>query len=442
MAYSFPTIEAGWEAIREVFQAGLRPAVTRLYDPIDSFILKQGSVKGDKPKQHSSGSRKSKRNLGPLARTILKLPKALNAVIEAAEGNLLGGATLILLFEGASEPVQQDTSRARAMLERMDCTSMGEAPARRWLEHRYSVSYRQAPVFRLGAFSDTMEVAAPWSKLGALYDAVRDALGDHVLVMAHLSHAYPDGCSIYFTFSGAAKDDDEAIAKYDEAWRAALKAAIDAGGTLSHHHGVGRSKAPALGQELGYGVTVARDVLRALDPSGVMNPGNLLPREDVPLPQTPIPELGLDEASRTVACDAGIRVSELERDLQGRGFSLDAQPPGDDVTVGSWLAAGAPGARANWADPVRQLCSGLVADMGSERVVIRSAPRRAVGPDLSALFLGARDRIAPITQATLAVRKREQSPARSLPVGFDVDPAVSAQEDAAFERIATTVRKA
>ena len=85
-----------------------------------------------------------------------------------------------------------------------------------------------------------------------LYDSVRRALGRHVLVMAHLSHAYPDGCSIYFTFSGAAEDDDaRARASTTRAWRDALDAAIEAGGTLSHHHGVGRSKAPRLGEELG-----------------------------------------------------------------------------------------------------------------------------------------------------------------------------------------------
>src|SRR5262249_12475492 len=147
-----------------------------------------------------------------------------------------------------------DLDRARLVAERYGARSLGEAPARHWLDHRYGVSYRQSPVFMAGAFSDTMEVAAPWSRLGALYDAVREALGRHVFVMAHLSPAYPDGCSIYFTFAGSAPSPEAAAAKYDAAWRAALDAAIGAGGTLSHHHGVGRSKAPKLGAELGLGV--------------------------------------------------------------------------------------------------------------------------------------------------------------------------------------------
>src|SRR4030095_5457090 len=109
-------------------------------------------------------------------------------------------------------------------------------------------------MFMLGGFVDTMEVAAPWSKLDALYHGVRRALGRSVFVMAHLSHAYPDGCSIYFTFAASEESDQAAENRYDEAWRLALDAAIEAGGTLSHHHGVGRSKAPRMGDELGLGV--------------------------------------------------------------------------------------------------------------------------------------------------------------------------------------------
>src|SRR6185503_1685100 len=106
----------------------------------------------------------------------------------------------------------------------------------KWLLHRYSVSYRQAPVFASGLFVDTMEVAAPWSRLGAVYDGVRRALGAHVFVMAHLSHAYPDGCCIYFSFAGTAATDGaggsgdwdaRCETTYDRAWRAALGAAVE-----------------------------------------------------------------------------------------------------------------------------------------------------------------------------------------------------------------------
>src|SRR6202041_1112233 len=69
---------------------------------------------------------------------------------------------------------------------------------------------------------------------------------------------------------------------YDETWRAAQEATIRAGGTLAHHHGVGRSKAPRLGAELGAGVDVVRALQRAFDPEGILNPGNLVPRAEPP----------------------------------------------------------------------------------------------------------------------------------------------------------------
>jgi len=172
--------------------------------------------------------------------------------------------------------------------EAMRAEYEGEGPARKWLQHRYSVSYRQAPVFSAGLFSDTMEVAAPWSKLRGLYHGVRRALGEHVFVMAHLSHAYPDGCCIYFSFAGTAAKgagvsgtagwDERCEITYDRAWKAAMAAAIEAGGTLAHHHGVGRSKAPRMAHELGAGgVETVRALMRAFDPKGILNPGNLLP---------------------------------------------------------------------------------------------------------------------------------------------------------------------
>ena len=67
--------------------------------------------------------------------------------------------------------------------------------------------------------------------------------------MAHLSHAYPDGCSIYFTFAGTANDAAAAERVYDAIWRDGLEAATRVGATISHHHGVGLLKAPYMAGE-------------------------------------------------------------------------------------------------------------------------------------------------------------------------------------------------
>jgi len=461
VAFEFKSTQAGWEAMRALFQAGLRPAVSRLYDPVDSFFLKQGAVKKPKPRGTETFSPAGQATAGKasgtgkasgagkasgggkqrLLRALLSQPGALNSLIDATEGNLLGGATLILAFEGEPEHSALDAAAATAICQRLRGKLLGEGPARNWFEHRYSVSYRQAPVFRLGAFSDTMEVAAPWSRLSELYDAVRAALGKHVLVMAHLSHAYPDGCSIYFTFSGVASDDDKAMQKYDAAWRAALDAAIGAGGTLSHHHGVGRSKAPRLGRELGFGVELVRRLQHSLDPDRILNPGNLVPREDEPsdwaqaLSDASAP-LGLDIQSQLGTFDAKRSLAEVEAEAQAAGFSLGLTETDMSAPVARWLGSGAPGTRDAYADPVEQRLAGFVATLpGGERLGVRPAPRRAVGPDLSALVLGQAERCMRVEQATVCLHSTTAPASRSLAFEYEREPPMSDGEAKLVEQV-------
>jgi alkyldihydroxyacetonephosphate synthase len=95
--------------------------------------------------------------------------------------------------------------------------------------------------------------------------------------MCHISHLYPSGASLYFTFLTAARPGEEL-----EQWRAAKTAASEAivasGGTISHHHAVGRDHAPYLRAEAGeQGIAALRAVKAELDPAGIMNPGKLLP---------------------------------------------------------------------------------------------------------------------------------------------------------------------
>jgi len=120
--------------------------------------------------------------------------------------------------------------------------------------------------------------------LGALKKAVgtaiRDALaaqGTPGIVLCHLSHAYADGASLYFTFIAAARHGAE-IAQWDAVKRAASEAIVASGGTITHHHSVGRDHAPWYRREVPglflEGLGAAKDVV---DPAGIMNPGKLLP---------------------------------------------------------------------------------------------------------------------------------------------------------------------
>jgi alkyldihydroxyacetonephosphate synthase len=108
-----------------------------------------------------------------------------------------------------------------------------------------------------------------------LYHSVRTAIGRHAVVMAHFSHAYADGCSIYFTFAGHAPDAESASRLYDSIWRDGLEAATRVGATISHHHGVGLLKAPYMAGEHREAMAIFEAAKHALDPDGVFNPGKM-----------------------------------------------------------------------------------------------------------------------------------------------------------------------
>jgi alkyldihydroxyacetonephosphate synthase len=460
-SWSFPTTPHGIDAMRALFQAGLRPAVARLYDPFDAMLARQHSSRTTArpdPKPESPFS-------GAALRAILRRPGALNDLLALrATERALGGAMLVVIFEGGRGAPERGLARARRIIEPMLGRWRGEDAARHWLERRYSISYRQAPMFARGAFVDTMEVAAPWSKIVLLYDAVRQALGRHVFVMAHFSHAYPDGCCIYFSFAGSADPglagevgwDPACEATYDRAWRAALGAAVDAGGTLAHHHGVGRSKAPRLQAELGTGIDVVRSLMHAFDPAGIMNPGNLLPEGArtgpvAPLlPPSPQPAGGVrgphaplvDRESLLARFEGTDPLGTAERSLNFQGLTLDVRlPPGTEgLTVGEWLALGAPGARDAWLDPVDHLLAGLDARLHDGRTLkIRPSPRRAVGPDLTILFVGARGRFGRIDRAWLRVHRLGVERPVSPPFDIERDPELSGGESALLDAIAASL---
>jgi len=132
---------------------------------------------------------------------------------------------------------------------------------------------------------ETLETAHTWSRLDGLYRAVGEALrkaltacGTPPLVMCHVSHLYPSGASLYFTVLAAA-DADDPDAQWLSAKTAANDAIVSAGGTITHHHGVGTAHRGHVQPDLGgdVGVRALRALKRELDPVGIMNPGKLLP---------------------------------------------------------------------------------------------------------------------------------------------------------------------
>ena len=162
---------------------------------------------------------------------------------------------------------------------------LGSRYGEHWWAHRNDAVQTYAQImgperaFGSGVIVDTFEVAGLWSAVPDLYAGIREALAAHAqAVGCHLSHLYPSGSSLYFTFLLGGADDRDVAERYLAAWDQAVRSCAAVGGTITHHHGVGRLKAGYLAGELGEtGVDVLRRIKAALDPAGIMNPGVLLP---------------------------------------------------------------------------------------------------------------------------------------------------------------------
>jgi len=314
-----PGVEAGLEAIKAMMQSGdVPPTILRLYDPIDTALSSHRRVKDDpqhQPPRRSDGVRLPSSTSKALIKAPEQPSKPWERVGEALTRGLRSVAKPVvsqaLMRAGASmgllDVVMPDAclmilgceghseEAAEALLKRhlQRCLKaggedLGAAPGWHWFDGRYNVSFKQSLVFNEGAFVDTMEVVARWPQVGPLYHGVRDAIGQDAVVMAHFSHAYPEGCSIYFSFVAMAPPSAE-LGTYDGIWQRGLTAAAALGAGGSHHHGIGFSKAHVMEQEWSKGgLKLMRALREAYDPDNQLNPGKLaLDPPAAPAPTTP-----------------------------------------------------------------------------------------------------------------------------------------------------------
>jgi alkyldihydroxyacetonephosphate synthase len=201
----------------------------------------------------------------------------------------LGQSTGCVAIAGFAADLPGLDDRRRATREAARAAGgqdLGEGHGTHWWQHRNDAVdlYRRIMgperLFGPGVVVDTMEVAGLWGALPELYRAVGAALGRHAeAVGCHVSHVYRSGASLYFTFLLRGADDHDVERRYLAGWQDAGTSCRAAGGTITHHHGVGRLKAGFLPAELGEeGVALLRRIKAAVDPQWTLNPGALLER--------------------------------------------------------------------------------------------------------------------------------------------------------------------
>lgn len=275
LAFQFRDLEKGLNAARDIMQAGIRPAVLRLYDPLDSLLAtsyKNGNPPEGISKIFSEVFGSSIHTAGNLSlKMALKRPRWINGLVDLLPSSCM----LIVGFVGSKTLVQDKMRFCETICRKDSGKPLGEKLGWYWYQHRYSVSYKLSPYFDNGFFADTLETATTWNQMLSLYHGVRNALVHDALVFAHFSHAYPTGCSIYFTFLAYDKDGEPSEKRYDRIWRKALDACLQYGGTISHHHGIGVLKAAHLRKEWGEAYEWLCKLKRSLDPENMMNPGKM-----------------------------------------------------------------------------------------------------------------------------------------------------------------------
>ncbi|WP_086695971.1 FAD-binding oxidoreductase [Streptomyces recifensis] len=248
--WRFATFAEGAAALRRLAQDGPRPTVLRLSDETETLVG-------------------------------LAQPDAIGAAL--ADGGT--GCLAVTGYEGTPADTARRREEAAAVLRECGGTLVGTEPGERWAHGRYAAPYLRDALLDAGAFAETLETAAFWSRIPELYTAVRTALTDTLtgagtppLVMCHISHVYENGASLYFTVVSAQGDDP--VTHWTPAKHAANEAVLAAGGTISHHHGVGTDHRDWYVREAG---PLAVDALRAvkarLDPAGLLSPGVLLPTD-------------------------------------------------------------------------------------------------------------------------------------------------------------------
>lgn len=251
-SFVFKNFESAVEAMRIAMQSGIGlPHLYRISDPEETDV-----------------AFKTKGFEGSIA------DKFLNTL-----GYKSGNRCLMFVaVEGSKSYTKQVICSIKKINKKHGGFSLGGKPTRKWLDQRYSSAYMRDPLMDLGIMTDTIETSVMWDKLIPLWKAVRSYLKtrNKTVVMVHISHVYENGANLYFTFLSPMKKGYE-VNDYTQYHKGLVDVINGNGGSLSHHHGVGRALAPWMESQLGKpGLGLMQAIKNHLDPNGIMNPGGTL----------------------------------------------------------------------------------------------------------------------------------------------------------------------
>jgi len=247
-SFMYPTWDAAVDASREIMQSEFgKPAIYRISDPEETDRgLKLYGMPG------LADTLLNWRGFKPMQRCLCL-------------GNV----------EGDRDYTKLVARKIKAVARRYGAISLTGYAARKWEHTRYTEPFMREDLGDYDILIDTLEAAVTWDNLHRVHQGVRAYVKNRpaTMCLTHASHFYPQGTNLYFIFIVHMKDVEE----FRKFQRGIIDSIQHHGGSLSHHHGVGRMIGPWMERHLG---KEQMDVLRALkkhfDPQGIMNPGGQL----------------------------------------------------------------------------------------------------------------------------------------------------------------------
>ncbi|MEA3451245.1 MAG: FAD-linked oxidase C-terminal domain-containing protein, partial [Bacteroidota bacterium] len=247
--FIFPNWESAVNASREISQGEFgMPAVFRISDPEETHIgLKLYGVEGtifDKLMKLSG--------FKPMQRCLF-----------------------LATSDGEKHFTKNVKQRVKKICRKHGAMYLTAFPVKKWEPGRYRDPYLREDLMDYGIIIDTLETSVKWDNLHKVHQQCRAFVKSrpNTICMTHASHFYEQGTNLYFIFQ--IKEND--INEYLKFQKSLIDSIAKSGGSLSHHHGVGRMIAPWMEEHLG---TQQMNILRALknhfDPNNIMNPGEQL----------------------------------------------------------------------------------------------------------------------------------------------------------------------
>ena len=198
------------------------------------------------------------------------------SIIKKVLGVEKHGAFMNIALEGIGEIVEIEEKILFQICESYEAQDLGSDYGEKWWKSRVTFFY-PGHTLDLPKMHGTMDSVATYANIEKVYWAMKNAVESNfkdVRFIAHFSHWYEWGCMIYdrFIMDNPPKDPEEALRLHNQIWYTGVRAALENGGVINDHHGVGLKLGHMMKEQYGDAMIVLRALKKELDPNGILNP--------------------------------------------------------------------------------------------------------------------------------------------------------------------------